>query len=138
MIIQKKRVDGVVQHYHVRNKSNMPFKPLGRLIKPLNVISTKYSIAHGVKQKIKMIPISDIQILEEERYKLRSKIDKIKLSGDIHTPIKVHAKYGPNQKYQLWDGHHRLIAARERGDKYIPAIIDLNVSAHKHWRNTHG
>jgi hypothetical protein len=85
----------------------------------------------GTKRKYKLADIDDIEPSEEVSEKNRGKIDSIKLSGDIQKPIKVHNKNEPGQKYQIYDGHHRWVAALERGDKNIPVEIVENPKSHK-------
>lgn len=89
-----------------------------------------------LKFKLKLIDPNDIELREVEQS--RESIENIKQSGEIRKPIHVIGKYDPSQKYQVYQGHHRTIAAQERGDKIIPASISDNPFWRKKWREEKG
>lgn len=89
-----------------------------------------------IKRKIKLIDPKDIELVEA--LQLKPDIEKIKESGDIQKPIFVWGKYWPEQKYQVRDGHHRVLAAQKRGDKLIPAEVVISTKQLKDWRKRKG
>jgi ParB-like chromosome segregation protein Spo0J len=91
---------------------------------------------YGIKEKIRMISVDDIE--PTEHIQDEEKIENFKKSGEIIKPVRVRNKYFPGQKYQLYDGHHRLAAAKLRGDKFIPAIISENVAIKRIRRKREG
>ena len=80
-----------------------------------------------IQQKLKIVNINDIETLEDNfNYNKIEQLKKdISINGQLK-PINLHGKYFKNQKYQVWNGHHRLIALKELGFKKVIAIIDLN------------
>ena len=132
----------MVQRYHVRPRVPVENKGGMRVVRFKDgkaVFVNLRNLPKGLddkdfKIKIKLIRVDDVEMLEEPRFKNRRKIDEYKMSGSIRKPVSVHGKYHPGQKYQLWDGHHRFIAAKERGDVFIPAVVDLNRFNLKEWR----
>lgn len=110
------------------------------------------------KDKIKLVKVSEIHPLEQNQDVTR--VEKIKVSGDIRKPIDVFNKYvGKSEarpksmrgeedelgmwdanpkKYQLYNGHHRWRAALERGDEKIPAKVAENPFQRQEWRRRKG
>lgn len=89
-----------------------------------------------IKQKLVMLNPQDIELIESDQD--RRKIEEIKESGPIRKPINVHGKWSPEQKYLVFQGHHRTVAAQERKDEGIPAIVSINVPHMKAWRKREG
>jgi len=77
----------------------------------------------GNRYKIKLANPNDLQLIESEKEKSKSKIQDIADSGDILEPVRVFNKYTSDQKYQVIDGHHRVLAAIKRGDTQIPIEV---------------
>ena len=121
-----------------------------------------------MEAEVKLVPLERIEPSEELAQKDVGKIERFKMSGEFHTPVKAFAPWAtkeeaeklgfkpqfvdtvPNEvdimdiidtddgqispndpeaqtaiyhdpsKYVLFDGHHRLRGAIERGDKAIP------------------
>jgi hypothetical protein len=106
------------------------------------------------RYKYKMVKLGDIIPKETEEYgfyKDENKIETIKGSGQIHTPIVVSNKVAnprewsnvgtrqpPADKYLLIDGHHRFEAATRRGDETIPTKILDTPRQTKDWRKEKG
>ena len=79
-----------------------------------------------------MINPKDIELVEA--LQLRPDIDRVKERGEIRKPVLVWNKYTPDQKYQVRDGHHRVIASQERGDEKIPALVLMRTDHLKDFR----
>jgi hypothetical protein len=113
------------------------------------------------RHKYKMINPAEVQLVEH--HQSPKKVQSIKESGEINKPIDVFNKYASTNelkndttkhqlinaqdnkrfdvdatKYQLIDGHHRTLAAIERGDKTIPAIIWDDPKNTIEWRKRKG
>jgi len=91
----------------------------------------------AIRTKIKLVNPNDLQFTESEEGKNKMTIKRIKESGDILEPVEAWNKYTPEQKLQIKNGHHRTIAARERGDKLIPVLIYDKQNDREYYRRKH-
>jgi len=107
------------------------------------------------KDKIKLVRVDEVMPVEDDQ-SVR-KVEEIKASGEIRKPIDVYNRYvgrgeehpkpenayerehgADMKKYQVFNGHHRLVAARERGDVVIPAKIVENPFQRQEYRRRKG
>jgi hypothetical protein len=95
-----------------------------------------YNVGSGTPNrfKLKFINPFDVEFTEDTDTKNRENIEKIKQSGEIKHPIDVWNKYDSDDYYELVDGHHRTIAAQERGDEKILAYVFDNIDSRNKYR----
>lgn len=82
------------------------------------------------KVRLRLVDASEIEPLEPLEEKDRKKVEELKrliLSGVNLTPVGVHGRVMPGDKYQIYDGHHRFLAYSELGMK-IPVEVTHNIS----------
>jgi len=121
--------DKRAKNYALKNLNNIQSDKQSKNKKWSNM--TNFGTGHADRFKLKMINPFDVEFQEDISTKDRNKIEEIKSSGDIRKPIEVWNKYDSDDYYQVDNGHHRTIAAQERGDERIPAIVFDNEDSRK-------
>jgi len=118
--------------------------------------------------KLKLVRVDRLVPSEDLDSKSDRKIVAFKESGDFSRPIDVEAptvgvdelvvvgndadqrrwdrvesdvvEWGGRdpRKWEVMDGHHRFVAARDRGDEFIVAKVHREVGKHRAWRKGMG